>query len=86
MPNKSWASLREFILERDDYLCQDCEKYFLPFALHIHHVKEQWAGGTDDEDNLITLCPKCHLKRHEKTMSRWSHLLNRTKTRRHKAH
>jgi uncharacterized protein (DUF433 family) len=28
--------------------------------LHRHHVKPRSLGGTDDPDNLVTLCPRHH--------------------------
>lgn len=30
----------------------------------IHHIKEKSNGGTDDEENLIILCPNCHREYH----------------------
>ncbi len=51
----------------------------MPFALHAHHVKEQWDGGEDTADNLVTLCAKCHRKRHIKTMSLWDKKNKRTR-------
>lgn len=77
--NNVWKSLREFVLERDNYTCRDCCLCLMPFALHAHHVKEQWDGGADTPDNLIALCPACHRKRHLKTMALWEKKHKRTK-------
>ena len=60
----SWSNLREFILERDNYHCQDCDKYFMDIGLEVHHIMFLRERGTNDEENLISLCHKCHKKRH----------------------
>jgi hypothetical protein len=55
------GSVRKAILERDNYTCQMC---FLRGGskLHIHHILKRVEGGGDTQDNLITVCPKCHRK------------------------
>lgn len=70
--NSGWRTIREFILERDNYTCQDCGHCLMSFALHIHHIKEQWDGGDDSPKNLITLCPQCHRSKHKNTLKNWS--------------
>jgi len=59
-----WASLREFVLERDNYHCQDCGKFLMDIGLEVHHIKFLRERGTNNERNLISLCHKCHKKRH----------------------
>jgi 5-methylcytosine-specific restriction endonuclease McrA len=39
---------------------------YLPDGLDVHHLVRVADGGTDEEYNLITLCHKCHLGRHQK--------------------
>ena len=68
---KTWFTIREFVLERDNYTCQDCGALLFSPQLHVHHIKEQWDGGSDEESNLITLCPQCHISRHKETKARW---------------
>ncbi len=53
--------LRVAVLERDGYTCRKC-MLFDPSgkAFDIHHIKEVVYGGTDDIDNLDTLCCDCH--------------------------
>lgn len=62
-----WKRLRESVLSRDNYLCQDClASNRLVGAEEVHHiieVKEDW-NKRYDEDNLISLCKSCHRKRH----------------------
>lgn len=59
-----WANLREFVLERDNYTCQDCHRFLMSIGLDVHHVIPLYSKGTNKESNLITLCHKCHKKRH----------------------
>ena len=56
--NYGYASRREAILHRDNYTCQCCGKKNC--RLEVHHIKFKSNGGTDDEENLITLCKECH--------------------------
>lgn len=56
--NYGWASRREAILNRDGYTCQICGKKHN--RLEVHHIIFRGRGGTDDENNLITLCEDCH--------------------------
>ena len=48
--------------KRDRYTCQNplCRRRTL--RVQVHHIQEQGKGGSDDPDNLITLCPHCHLR------------------------
>ena len=56
--NYGYSSRREAILHRDNYTCQCCGKKNC--RLEVHHIKFKSDGGTDDEENLITLCEDCH--------------------------
>lgn len=57
-----FASRREAVLHRDNYTCQVCSKKHT--RLEVHHIIYRSQGGTDDENNLITLCEDCHEKIH----------------------
>lgn len=50
--------LRKRILKRDKRICQICGKIG---AGQVHHLIPKSKGGPDSEDNLVTLCGKCHL-------------------------
>lgn len=55
------------VLRRDRRRCRDCG--FRPEIgerdkLHVHHITPKSEGGSDEMDNLITLCEDCHNKRH----------------------
>ena len=64
--NYGYSSRREAILHRDNYTCQCCGKKNC--RLEVHHIKFKSNGGTDDEENLITLCEDCHKGVHAGTV------------------
>jgi HNH endonuclease len=64
--NYGYSSRRESILHRDNYTCQCCGKKNC--RLEVHHIKFRRDGGTDDEENLITLCEDCHKGVHAGTV------------------
>ena len=58
-----WYIFRNYILKRDNFKCRLCNN---KNNLHIHHIIPI-SKNIDlmyDEDNCITLCPKCHYKKH----------------------
>ena len=63
-------SKRTAVLERDDYTCQKCgEKVGLTTVdgqkrAQIHHRTPKSEGGSDEEENLVTLCSDCHESEH----------------------
>ena len=64
--NYGYSCRREAILHRDGYTCQCCGKKNC--RLEVHHIKFRSNGGTDDEENLITLCAECHKGIHAGTV------------------
>lgn len=61
--NYEFSSRRDAVLHRDKYTCQICGKKHV--KLEVHHIVYRSQGGTDDEDNLITLCEDCHDALHD---------------------
>lgn len=57
----SWKNIRNKALIRDKFICQDC---FLHEAKEVHHLTYENIGFEKMED-LISLCPVCHGKRHK---------------------
>jgi hypothetical protein len=57
----SYETLRQQILRRDDWRCQSCGTMS---NLEIHHKKFRSHSGHDSEENLITLCTRCHAGAH----------------------
>ncbi|MBF6792140.1 HNH endonuclease [Acinetobacter baumannii] len=57
----AWRKLRESILERDGYLCVHCRAVGrVSPATDVDHIKAKAFGGTDEPDNLQSLCSPCH--------------------------
>lgn len=58
-----WEQLRESILERDNYECQEADGYCRG-PLQIHHRIPLSQGGNNNESNLSTLCIFHHSMKH----------------------
>ena len=58
----NWPALAHAIRERDGYRCQDCHRTNV--RLDVHHRRPLSEGGTNRRTNLVTLCRRCHTKRH----------------------
>lgn len=52
------AKKRRRILDRDGYRCVECGTDNEPFEVDHWHATA--LGGTDDDENLRTLCAHCH--------------------------
>lgn len=63
------GSRRFRIFDRDDYKCLMCGRRPEPdgVTLHIDHIKPRSKGGTDDDDNLQTLCSDCNIAKSNKS-------------------
>lgn len=56
-----WQKLRKQILQRDNHLCVMCmNQGLLTEATDVDHKLNKAKGGTDDMDNLQSLCFECH--------------------------
>jgi hypothetical protein len=54
-------SVRQKVLQRDNFSCRKCGlNVFGGSGTEIHHIKRSSFGGTNDIDNLISLCITCH--------------------------
>lgn len=54
--------IRKAIFKRDGNRCVKCESAVK--TIHAHHIVPKEYGGSDNEDNLITLCFACHEEWH----------------------
>src|SRR5438477_6746173 len=52
-----YTQLRTEVLRRDGWRCQSCGSRT---SLQAHHIEKLSQGGEDADENLITLCTKCH--------------------------
>lgn len=57
---KYYSEVRERILRRDNWTCQKCGQKIS--KLHVHHIIKRKEARVDTDDNLITVCHKCHKK------------------------
>ena len=64
--NYGHSSRRKAVLHRDNYTCQCCGKKNC--QLQTHHIIYRSRGGSDDENNMITLCKECHKGVHDGTI------------------
>jgi len=66
----AWRRIRRGILARDRGICQQCGRP----GSEIDHRISPAQGGTDDPDNLQTLCRPCHATKtaQQANQARWS--------------
>ncbi len=55
------SRLRHEVFKRDGYKCLECGKTKENTTLHVDHITPVSQGGTDELDNLQTLCQACNL-------------------------
>ena len=61
LDSESYRELCQQVLCRDGWRCQACGSRS---NLQAHHIQLRSQSGDDAEDNLITLCTKCHAQAH----------------------
>lgn len=67
--SKKWKRKRENILRRDEYTCQECKRYGKTVQANtVHHIfpLENYQELKLVNDNLISLCDKCHEAMHNR--------------------
>lgn len=74
---RPWQRKRQRIFERDNYLCQIhlARGQIVTVELHgerhgvLDHIVPKFEGGSDDDDNLQTICQACDKeKTHNESM------------------
>lgn len=68
---EGWDRIRIEVYKRDKYRCVDCgtrcqskrDYTDSDKLIQCHHI-EPYNGSNNNLENLITLCLKCHLKKH----------------------
>lgn len=63
-----YENKKKFVKHRDNYKCQHCKGKSGNNKLEVHHIIHRNDGGTDDTNNLITLCHECHTMHHKEKM------------------
>ena len=61
--NYGFANTKAYVLSRDNYSCQNCKSKSK--RLEVHHIQFKSENGSDDQENLITLCKECHDRVHK---------------------
>ena len=64
-PKYGYENIRAMVLARDNYICQCCKGKHRDTNLEVHHKIFRSQGGSNDPENLITLCHTCHKSLHE---------------------
>ena len=63
---EGFENSKAFVKYRDNYKCVCCKKKSAKNRkLEVHHILYINDGGSDDPDNLVTLCHQCHEKIHK---------------------
>ena len=60
--NYGFENTKAMVLNRDNYTCQYCKTK--KGTLHVHHIIYRSKGGSDEIENLTTLCEYCHKNLH----------------------
>lgn len=60
--HKTNQQARRDAINRDGAKCVECGA---TERLEVHHIRYRSQDGTDELDNLVTLCACCHAKRHK---------------------
>lgn len=63
--NYGFENTKAMVLNRDDYTCQYCKGKHKDSKLEVHHIVFRSQGGSDESENLITLCHTCHKALHD---------------------
>lgn len=58
--------LRHEVFKRDNYKCKDCGLSKEQTTLHVDHIISVSQGGSDELNNLQTLCQACNLAKSSK--------------------
>jgi len=61
--HKKMFVIKTLLLNKRGNFCQLC-KYDNVNVLQVHHIVEKSKGGSDDEENLLLICPNCHYTIH----------------------
>lgn len=59
--SRSWAAIRQTVIERDGYCCQRCRA---TTRLIVHHIVPFKVSRDNSYENLVTVCRGCHAAIH----------------------
>lgn len=61
--NSRWQTIRQQVIKRDGHKCTSCGSVS---DLTVDHIKELSLGGSNNLENLRTLCAECHQDKHRR--------------------
>lgn len=69
---RSWRKIRDSYAKEHPF-CEECFRKGIMIAVEeVHHIKPLSEGGTNNKENLISLCKSCHARVHAKRGDRWN--------------
>lgn len=63
-----WEQRKSLVIKNAERECESCGEDSLP--LHVHHIQELTAGGSNELENLQCLCENCHDDIHSGLLSK----------------
>ena len=63
--NYGFENTKAMVLNRDNYTCQCCKGKHKDSKLEVHHKIYRSHGGSDEQENLVTVCYTCHKAIHD---------------------
>ena len=62
-PRTNNKTMREIVLQRDQYICRLCNNPYPESNLECDHILPLSKGGEDTTSNCQCLCISCHAKK-----------------------
>jgi hypothetical protein len=69
---KDWGPQRKLVIDRDRARCRVCDKFVAYAGAEIDHIVPRGKGGSDNMDNLRTLCKPHHRSVHGGRSPKWT--------------
>ena len=69
--NYGFENTKAMVLNRDGYKCHVCKTKKQGVKLEVHHIQFRRFNGSDEAENLITLCHNCHKHLHHVYGDNW---------------
>jgi len=63
--------IRENKAQQQEGLCGYCKSPLEPYLTHLDHIIPKSHGGDNSEDNLISVCVMCNMKKGPSTIEEW---------------
>lgn len=60
------TKLKRKIWKRDNFKCKYCGENLTLETATVDHVIPRWKGGGGNQDNLVTSCRPCNLKKEKR--------------------